>query len=77
MQLSSARGIHRLLSLARACVCVTWQQDAGGDALQDSAHCLPWAKWACGTADNLLHQQLHRLEEDITCHVYTVVLPVH
>lgn len=55
---------HSSTAFLSACVCVTWQQDAGGDALQDSAHCLPWTKWACGTADNLLHQQLHRLEEE-------------
>lgn len=55
---------HSSTAFLSVCVCETWQQDAGGDALQDSAHCLPWAKWARGTADNLLHQQLHRLEEE-------------
>lgn len=43
-------------------ICLTWEQDAHWDALQDSAHGFSGAERACSTADHLLHQQLHRLD---------------
>lgn len=51
--------VHQHTYISRA-----WQQDAGGDALQDPAQSLPWTEWASSAADDLLHQQLHRLEEE-------------
>lgn len=44
------------------CIYLTWEQDSCRDALQDSAHGLPWTEWRTySAADHLLHQQLHRL----------------
>lgn len=40
---------------------LTWEQDAGGDALQDSAQGFSWTERADSTADHLLHQQLQSL----------------
>lgn len=40
---------------------LTGEQDAGGDALQDSAQGFSRTERACSAADHLLHQQLQSL----------------
>ena len=49
----------------------TWLQDARGDALEHPAHGLPGAEGAGGTADYLLHQQLHGLQGGTHTHTHT------
>lgn len=43
-------------------LCLTWEQDASGDALQDSAQGFSRTERACSAADHFLNQQLQSLD---------------